>query len=118
MLGEIQQHIARLADDWANLGQWTEPNLAECIDFIIEEAGEAHSAKIRLSSPHFTRNHIFPVSIADVDEEVADCLIMCIRYFNIRGRRADEAVLGKLARMDQKKRCSQPGLSPELRSIL
>lgn len=118
MLEQAQAYIQTLADDWTSLGQWTEPNLAECIDFIIEEAGEAHSAKIRLTAPHFTRNHCLPISIADVDEEVADCLVMCLRYFNIRGIAADGPVLAKLRRMDAKKRSATGTMSPELRSIL
>lgn len=125
MIKDLQQYIQNLADEWTKLGQWTDPSLSDCIDFIVEEAGEAHKARIRFLKPFYTRNNPQETTIQDVDEEVADTLIMCLRWFNLRQLDAGGQVLGKLAEMDRKRReaafCQAFGLqeiSPELRSVI
>lgn len=102
-IDDLQDFIYQQAQMWVGLDQWQVPDSSECVDFVIEEAGEAFSAKHRLVRPGYTRNNPRDISWDNVDEEIADTLIMCLRYFNQRGKLARLEIGRKLDAMHRKR---------------
>ena len=118
MLGQAQTFVQELAEWWHSLGQWTDPQDEHaCIDFIVEEAVESLSKIVRLQRTVYTRNNPQTITIEQVDEEVADTLIMCLRYFNLRRLQAWQVVCLKLRLMTLKRLDQCPGVEDRFNQI-
>lgn len=104
-LSALQEHIQALAQEWISWGKWADPDPRDCLDFVVEEAVEAFTMRKRIQQTNFTRNNPRDhISMDMVDEEVADTMIMCLRWFNLRERSANDAILAKLEEMHEKRK--------------
>jgi len=101
-MNRLQDKLNELIEIWTEAGQWSEPDLSECVQFIVLEAVESLKASIWLDPP-FVRNNPRAIDLLDLDKEVADTLFMCLYYFSLRGLSADEQVRAKLAEMHRKR---------------
>jgi NTP pyrophosphatase (non-canonical NTP hydrolase) len=118
MLSQAQTFIRELAEWWHGLGQWNDPaDEHACIDFIVEEAAESLSKIVRLQNTQYTRNNPQQITIEMVDEEVADTLIMCLRYFNLRQINAGHVMALKLRLMTLKRLDQCPGAEDRFYNI-
>lgn len=93
-LTELQQEIQALAVQWESWGLWHEPDEPrDSMEFMLTEIGEATDARIRVQNQTYTRNNPDNgVTWAEVDFEVADAVIMALRYFNRRGVNAADTL--------------------------
>jgi NTP pyrophosphatase (non-canonical NTP hydrolase) len=98
----IEAELHALGEYWQSIGQWQQPTAERALQFMVTEAGEALDALLRLDGG-YTRNNPRPASWDKVDEEVADTLIMALRYFATRGLSAEQAIRDKIERMHAKK---------------
>lgn len=104
-LSDLQEHIQALAQEWTSWGKWADPDQRDCLDFVVEEAVEAFTMRKRIAQTNFTRNNPRDhISMDMVDEEVADTIIMCLRWFNLREKSANDAILVKLEEMHEKRK--------------
>ena len=96
-LDELQDYIYQLGEQWADLGKWKQPDPFDSVAFMVTEAGEALSDAMSAKDADFVRNNHEKVrNWLGVDEEVADTIIMALRYFAARGYSAEQAVLAKI----------------------
>lgn len=101
---ELQDYIYQLGEQWVDLGKWKQPDPFKAVAFMVTEAGEALSDAMSAEDAGFVRNNYEKTrNWVGVDEEVADTIIMALRYFAARGYSAEQAVLSKIERMDEKK---------------
>lgn len=98
----IEAEIHALGDYWEQIGQWQQPSAEQSIKFMIIEAAEALDELMRLDGG-FVRNNPRLSNWDKVDEEVADTLIMGLRYFATRGLSAEQSIRDKIERMHTKK---------------
>lgn len=104
-LNDLQDYIHQLAQEWVDLKQWEQPTELEAVAFMVTEAAEALSDALSAANSSFVRNNPDKDrSWAKVDVEVADTIIMALRYFAARGMPAEAAVLSKIKKMDEKRR--------------
>jgi hypothetical protein len=107
-LFDLQGIIEALAEEWQVAGKWDPPNGKDCISFMVTEAAEALDETLRAFNPNYVRNNPRGGSVEEIlaraDEEVADTIIMGLRWFNLRNKSALGPIVDKLRKMDQKKK--------------
>jgi NTP pyrophosphatase (non-canonical NTP hydrolase) len=98
----IAQELHALGEYWQTINQWAQPTPERALQFMVTEAGEALDALLRLDG-QFVRNNPTAASLGKVDEEVADTIIMGLRYFAARGLSPEMFIRDKTERMHTKK---------------
>lgn len=109
-VNDLQKVTGDLADLWVKMGEWQHAGHRDVVDFVLQEAHEAFDKYKRATAQHFVRNNPRPVKLEQVDEEMADTMIMAFRWFILRGRSAEDAIVNKLSAMHVQ-RC--PQIKPE-----
>jgi hypothetical protein len=95
----IREHRKR----WIEAGQWEEPNLTDCLDFMMTEVAEAIDKRLRLSAG-YVRNNEKPIpSPQELGIEIFDAIMMGCIALDLLGLDLQEIGREKLGRMDQKK---------------
>lgn len=98
----LAAELHALGDYWQSIGQWGQPSPERALQFMVTEAAESLDALLRLDGS-FTRNNPAEAGWQKVDEEVADTIIMGLRYFAARGLSVEQAIRDKTERMHTKK---------------
>jgi hypothetical protein len=99
----IQDTVRQHRQKWIEVGQWQEPNLTDCLDFMATEVAEAIDKRLRLSAGYVRNNKESAPSAIDIGVEVFDAIMMgCIALDLLELDLEDVAAL-KLAAMDRKK---------------
>jgi NTP pyrophosphatase (non-canonical NTP hydrolase) len=101
-IDQLSADLDELGEHWQAIGQWSQPSPERALQFMVTEAGESLDALLRLDGS-FTRNNPAEAGWEKVDEEVADTIIMGLRYFAARGLSVEQAIRDKTERMHTKK---------------
>ena len=97
--GVVRQHRQK----WAEAGQWQEPNLTDCLDFMATEVAEAIDKRLRMSRGYVRNSAEPPPSAMDIGTEVFDAIMMGCIALDLLGLDLDEVAQAKLEMMDRKK---------------
>jgi hypothetical protein len=109
----LQQLIREYRQGWRELGQWQEPDLADCLDFMATEVAEAIDKRLR-TSPGYVRNHDEPQPLPeDIGVEVFDAIFMGCIALDLLGLDLEEVARAKLEAMDRKRRAAAARLAAE-----
>ena len=102
----IQKLIRQHREKWTAAGQWNEPDLADCLDFMATEVAEAIDKRLR-TSPRYVRNtKEAKPSQKDIGIEVFDAIMMGCIALDLLGLDLDAIAREKLAQMDAKREVS------------
>lgn len=104
-IDELKDYIHSLGTEWTERGKFKMPDKERAVSFMVTEAAEALSAALSAADSGFVRNN--PDKVRDwsaVDVEVADTIIMALRYFALRPVPVEAAVLAKIKKMDEGRR--------------
>ncbi|MDI7276007.1 MAG: hypothetical protein QME94_08500 [Anaerolineae bacterium] len=108
----IQQLAREYRTRWQRAGQWQEPNLTDCLDFMATEVAEAIDKRLR-TSPGYVRNHDEPPpSAAEIGVEVFDAILMGCIALDLLGLDLEEVARAKLEAMDRRKRAAPAAAEP------
>ena len=100
---ELQTMIREHRGKWIEVGQWEEPDLTDCLDFMVTEVAEAIDKRLRMSAG-YVRNHEEPApSSKELGVEIFDAIMMGCIALDLLGLDLNEIAREKLGRMDQKK---------------
>jgi hypothetical protein len=99
----IQDRVRKHRQAWIDAGQWQEPNLTDCLDFMATEVAEAIDKRLRMTAG-YVRNTAQPVPAAeDLGIEVFDAIMMGCIALDLLGLDLDEIAATKLQMMDENK---------------
>ncbi len=99
----VQERVRLHRRKWLEAGQWQEPNLTDCLDFMATEVAEAIDGRLRMTAG-YVRNTAQPTPTAlDIGVEVFDAIMMGCIALDLLGLDLDEIAAMKLQRMDEKK---------------
>jgi hypothetical protein len=101
--GSIQDLIRLHRIKWTRAGQWQDPNLGDCLDFMLTEVAEAIDKRLRLN-PIYVRNNVAPEpSAMDIGIEVFDAILMGCVALDLLNLDLREVARTKLGQMDRKR---------------
>ncbi|MBN1318037.1 MAG: hypothetical protein JXA42_21320, partial [Anaerolineales bacterium] len=90
-------------EKWIGAGEWQEPNLTDCIDFMATEVAEAIDKRLRMSAG-YVRNHAKPKPTnEDLGVEIFDAIMMGCIALDLLGLELEDIARTKLALMDRRK---------------
>ena len=105
----IQDVVRRHRQKWIEAGEWQEPNLTDCLDFMATEVAEAIDKRLR-TSPGYVRNSTEPRPTAlEIGVEVFDAIMMGCIALDLLELDLQEVAALKLGRMDEKKGVKDSG---------
>lgn len=100
---DIQDTIREHRKKWTAAGQWQDPNLTDCLDFMATEVAEAIDKRLRLTRD-YVRNSAEPApSALELGTEVFDAIMMGCIALDLLGLDLDKVARLKLEAMDRKK---------------
>ncbi|MCL7455242.1 MAG: hypothetical protein M8467_19575 [Anaerolineae bacterium] len=99
----IQDTIRQHRLKWIEAGQWQEPNLTDCLDFMATEVAEAIDKRLRLSAGYVRNNKEGAPSALDIGTEVFDAIMMGCIALDLLELDLEEVAALKLSAMDRKK---------------
>ena len=99
----IQHLVRRHRHKWIEAGQWREPNLTDCLDFMATEVAEAIDKRLRLSTGYVRNNKEAAPSAMDIGIEVFDAIMMGCIALDLLELDLEDVAAAKLAAMDRKK---------------
>ncbi|MDF1498999.1 MAG: hypothetical protein P1P76_00795 [Anaerolineales bacterium] len=103
----LQERIRTHRNKWAGIGQWQDPDLTDCLDFMATEVAEAIDKRLRTSA-RYTRNTKKQVPTAEeIGTEVFDAIMMGCIALDLLGLDLETIAESKLELMDRKR-----GLNP------
>jgi hypothetical protein len=98
------QELVRLhRRKWTEAGQWQDPNLTDCLDFMATEVAEAIDKRLRQSAAYTRNNAEPPPSALEMGVEVFDAIMMGCIALDLLGLDLEEVAATKLREMDVKK---------------
>lgn len=99
----IQTRIRDHRQKWIDANQWQEPDLTDCLDFMLTEVAEAIEKRLRMR-PGYVRNNDEPApSKEELGIEVFDAIMMGCIALDLLELDLDQIAATKLDRMDRKK---------------
>ena len=99
----IQTKIRSHRQKWIAANQWQEPDLTDCLDFMMTEVAEAIEKRLRMR-PGYVRNNDEPApSHEELGIEVFDAIMMGCIALDLLDLDLDQIASTKLERMDRKK---------------
>jgi hypothetical protein len=100
---DIQDIIRAHRKKWGEAGQWQDPDLTDCLDFMATEVAEAIDKRLRLSRG-YVRNSAEPAPTPlEIGVEVFDAIMMGCIALDLLGLDLDEVAQLKLETMDRKR---------------
>lgn len=106
MIDEMSSMILSTVTRMIEAGKFTLPNLEQACLFMMEEAGEVAGALVRLDNPEWVRNNPDKnpaARLQDVQDELADVIIMATLALFMCGSNAHNAVRQKLNKYLEKR---------------
>lgn len=96
----VRQHYVK----WAAAGQWHQPELPDCLDFMLTEVAEAIELRLRRNSA-YVRNNPTDDMPTDVDLaiEIFDAIMMGCIALDLLDIDLQRIAEHKLAQMDKKR---------------
>ena len=104
----IQARVRRHRERWAEAGQWQEPDLADCLDFMATEVAEAIDKRLRQSGGYVRNSHEPRPTALEMGIEIFDAIMMGCIALDLLGLDLEEVAALKLGRMDEKKGVGPP----------
>ncbi|MDX9833089.1 MAG: hypothetical protein RBU35_22665 [Anaerolineae bacterium] len=99
----IQELVRLHRRKWTEAGQWQDPNLTDCLDFMATEVAEAIDKRLR-RSPAYVRNNAEPEpGDLEMGVEIFDAIMMGCIALDLLGLDLGEVAAHKLHEMDVKK---------------
>jgi len=98
----IQEIVRFHRNKWIQSGDFGMPDLKDCLDFMVCEAGEAIDARLRLD-PKYVRNNEKDSAIYKIALELFDVIMMACTALDILGFDLMDIARDKLHRMDVKR---------------
>lgn len=99
----IQQTIRSHREKWIAADQWREPDLTDCLDFMMTEVAEAIEKRLRMR-PGYVRNNSEPApSKEELGIEVFDAIMMGCIALDLLELDLEQIAATKLTRMDHQK---------------
>ncbi|MFQ5434274.1 MAG: hypothetical protein ACE5FD_05305 [Anaerolineae bacterium] len=99
----LQDGIRMYRRRWAEIGQWQDPDLTDCLDFMMTEVAEAIDKRLRLN-PDYARNNSRPLTRAiDLGVEIFDAIMMGCIALDLLSLELEQVAEYKLEQMDAKK---------------
>lgn len=100
---KLQERLRERRQRWIAAGQWMEPNLTDCLDFMVTEVAEAVDKRLR-SGEGYVRNNTKPLaSRLEIGIEVFDAIMMGCIALDLLELDLEEVAEIKLQRMDEKR---------------
>ena len=99
----IQERVRLHRQKWAEAGQWQDPNLVDCLDFMATEVAEAIDKRLRLSAAYTRNNAEPPPSALEMGIEIFDAIMMGCIALDLLDLDLEEVASIKLRQMDAKK---------------
>jgi hypothetical protein len=99
----LQQLIRSHREKWIAAEQWQDPDLTDCLDFMMTEVAEAIEKRLRMR-PGYVRNHDRPAPTkVELGIEVFDAIMMGCIALDLLELDLEQLAATKLKRMDRKK---------------
>lgn len=99
----VQELIRQHRTQWIEAKKWSEPNLTDCLDFMVTEVSEAVEKRLRMS-PEYVRNNTEPIpSKEDLGIEIFDAIMMGCIALDLLDLDLETIAHKKLDYMDRKK---------------
>ena len=100
----IQELVRQYYQAWEENDQWAQPNLSDCLDFMVTEVAEAIDKRLRWNR-EYVRNHPspWPITGGDVADEIFDAIMMGCIALDILGFDLMDVATKKLKHMDEKR---------------
>ena len=99
----IQERIRSHRQRWAEIDQWQDPDLTDCLDFMATEVAEAIDKRLRTSN-RYTRNTKKDIPTPEeIGTEVFDAIMMGCIALDLLDLDIEEIARAKLAHMDRKR---------------
>jgi hypothetical protein len=99
----IQERVRLYRSKWIEAGQWQDPNLTDCLDFMATEVAEAIDSRLRMTAGYMRNTSQPTPTTVDIGIEVFDAIMMGCIALDLLGLDLDEIAAMKLQRMDEKK---------------
>jgi len=99
----IQDTVREHRKKWIEADQWQDPNLTDCLDFMVTEVAEAIDKRLRMSVG-YVRNNAEPTpSAVELGIEVFDAIMMGCIALDLLDLDLETIARMKLEKMDRKK---------------
>jgi len=99
----LQEMVRLHRQKWTEAGQWQDPNLTDCLDFMATEVAEALDKRLRLSAAYVRNNAEPPPSFLEMGIEIFDAIMMGCIALDLLDLDLEEVAALKLHEMDAKK---------------
>ena len=99
----IQELVRLHRQKWSMAGQWQDPNLTDCLDFMATEVAEAIDKRLRLSAVYVRNNAEPPTSSLEMGIEIFDAIMMGCIALDLLDLDLEQVAAIKLHQMDAKK---------------
>jgi hypothetical protein len=100
---DIQAVVRQYRERWAAAGQWQDPTLADCLDFMVTEVAEAVDKRLRMSAGYVRNSDKGRPAPIDVGLEVFDAILMGCVALDLLGLDLETIARTKLEQMDRKR---------------
>lgn len=100
---DIQELVRQYRERWIAAGQWQDPTLADCLDFMVTEVAEAIDKRLRMTAAYVrNRDEGRPDSL-EVGLEVFDAILMGCVALDLLDLDLETVARSKLDEMDTKR---------------
>ena len=99
----IQDLVRRHRQKWTAAGQWQDPNLADCLDFMATEVAEAIDKRLRQSAVYVRNNAESRPGSLEMGIEIFDAIMMGCIALDLLDLDLEEVATIKLREMDAKR---------------
>ena len=99
----IQELVRQHYTKWMEVKKHTLPDLADCLDFMTTEVGEAIDKRLRQNPAYFRNNPEDVPSNVEIGVEIFDAIMMGCIALDLMGLDLEEIAKIKLERMDKKR---------------
>jgi len=86
------------------MGKWADPDIQDCLSYMLTEAGEAMDAYLRTKKQYTRNNPTKTTTNAKIAEEVFDTIMMGIIALDLLGEDLRETAEKKLSVMEAKRK--------------
>ncbi len=99
----IQTLARQYRERWVEAGQWQDPTLADCLDFMVTEVAEAIDKRLRMSGGYVRNSDKGRPGPVEVGREVFDAILMGCVALDLLGLDLETIARSKLEEMDKKR---------------
>lgn len=101
---DIQQEIRMYRQKWITLDKWQDPDVKDCILFLVSEVGEVTDALLRAKQGYHRNNE----RQVDLSKELAQVVMMATIALDLMDEKLNDVLLSVLDEMDKKRVNDEP----------